>query len=72
MEFAAPADDVIVSEATYWATYRKLAYDEFEPVQAKGKSQPLRAFIARREQVVATDLAPARMAPLAGLAGGAG
>ncbi|MGA8487077.1 MAG: AAA family ATPase, partial [Gaiella sp.] len=41
LQSAAPVDGILVGEQTYRATDREIVYREAEPVQAKGKAQPL-------------------------------
>ena len=41
LQTAAPVDGVLVDEATYRATRHTIDYGEAEPVQAKGKTQPI-------------------------------
>ena len=46
LQAAAPVGGVLVGEATYRATERVIDYRAIEPIQAKGKAQPLPAWIA--------------------------
>jgi class 3 adenylate cyclase/tetratricopeptide (TPR) repeat protein len=46
LQSAAPPGHVLVAEATYRATERAIEYRPAEPVQAKGKEQPLTAWLA--------------------------
>ena len=41
LQAAAPVDGILVGETTYRATERALEYAEAEPVQAKGKAEPI-------------------------------
>jgi class 3 adenylate cyclase/tetratricopeptide (TPR) repeat protein len=41
LQGAAPPDGIVVGEATYRATGHVIEYREVEPVQAKGKSEPI-------------------------------
>jgi class 3 adenylate cyclase len=41
LQAAAPTDEILVDEATWRATARQIAYQEAEPVQAKGKAEPV-------------------------------
>jgi len=41
LQAAAPVDGILVGETTYRATERVLEYAEAEPVQAKGKAEPI-------------------------------
>ena len=44
LQGAAPVNGIAVSEQTYRATERVFEYEELEPVQAKGKAEPLALF----------------------------
>jgi class 3 adenylate cyclase len=46
LEAAAPADGVLVDEWTYRATSRAIRYDDAERVSAKGKADPVAAWVA--------------------------
>jgi class 3 adenylate cyclase len=46
LEAAAPAMGVTVGERTHAATETTIAYEELEPVSAKGKAEPLAAWRA--------------------------
>jgi class 3 adenylate cyclase len=46
LQAAAPVDGVLVDELTYWATRRQFRYSDAEPVRAKGKATPVRAWQA--------------------------
>jgi len=46
LQSAAPVDGVIVGEETYQATRTAIGYEEADPVVAKGKAEPIRAWIA--------------------------
>jgi class 3 adenylate cyclase len=46
LQSAAPVDGVLVGEGTYWATDRAIRYEPAEPVVAKGKSEPVPAWLA--------------------------
>src|SRR5207247_10859198 len=60
LQGAAPAGAVIVGEATYRATTGAVRFEELEPVAAKGKAEPLRAWMARSIRAIPTisDRAP--------------
>src|SRR5207253_2976225 len=47
LQAAAPVNGILVDETTARATRDAIAYDEAEPVQAKGKSRPLSVRLAR-------------------------
>jgi class 3 adenylate cyclase/tetratricopeptide (TPR) repeat protein len=44
LQAAAPVDGILVDEATYRATASAIEYREAEPVQAKGKTEPVRVW----------------------------
>jgi class 3 adenylate cyclase/tetratricopeptide (TPR) repeat protein len=46
LQTAAPVGAILVDETTYRASERAIEYDEAEPVQAKGKAEPVRAWQA--------------------------
>jgi predicted ATPase/class 3 adenylate cyclase len=46
LQSAAPANGILVGEQTYRATDRAIEYREHEPVQAKGKTEPVAAWEA--------------------------
>jgi class 3 adenylate cyclase len=46
LEAAAPTDGVLVDAWTYRATSRAIHYDQVEPVLAKGKAEPVPAWVA--------------------------
>jgi class 3 adenylate cyclase len=48
LQSAAPVNGVLVGETTRRATERSIDYDEAEPVDAKGKAQPVAAWLVRR------------------------
>ena len=48
LQAAAPPGGVLVGEATYRATERVIDYREAAPIEAKGKSEPLFAWVALR------------------------
>jgi hypothetical protein len=63
----APTGTVVVGEPTWWATRTVFDYEKLEPVQVKGKAQPLpvwRAVAPRSRLGVAVDQRPAT--PLVG------
>jgi predicted ATPase/class 3 adenylate cyclase len=65
LQSAAPVDGIIVSEPTYEATADAIEYRAAEPVQAKGKSEPLAVWEAVTARQVPTRRAPSRV-PLVG------
>jgi len=64
---AAPPGGVLVGEHTYRATGRAIEYAEHEPIEAKGKVEPLRVWLATgRRASFGIDLGSGRRAPLVG------
>ncbi|MFL5920584.1 MAG: ATP-binding protein [Gaiellaceae bacterium] len=47
LQSAAPVDGVLVDETTYRATRQRIDYREVEPVEAKGKAEPVQVWEAR-------------------------
>ena len=45
LQTAAPTNGILVGEGTYRATHSVIAYEAIEPVDAKGKSQPVAAWL---------------------------
>jgi len=67
LQSAAPVNGVLVDETTYRSTQRPISYEGREPVEAKGKAQPIpvwEAIEARSRYGV--DVAPTGGAPLVG------
>jgi class 3 adenylate cyclase len=67
LQAAAPVDGILVDEATYRATRHVIEFGEAEPVQVKGKAEPIlvwRAIAARGRRGV--DLSLAGREPLVG------
>ena len=67
LQGAAPVDGIAVSEQTYRQTERVFDYEELEPVQVKGKTEPLalyRPLTARAR--FGTDVTRTHTAPLVG------
>ena len=46
LQTAAPTNGILVGEETFRATQSSIRYKEVEPVEAKGKTQPVRAWLA--------------------------
>jgi class 3 adenylate cyclase/tetratricopeptide (TPR) repeat protein len=46
LQTAAPTNGILVGEETYRATQNAIEYSETEPVEAKGKAKPVRAWVA--------------------------
>jgi predicted ATPase/class 3 adenylate cyclase len=67
LQSAAPVDGILVGEQTYRATERAIEYREHEPVQAKGKAEPVRVWEAVQARArFGVDLTTAAAAPLIG------
>jgi class 3 adenylate cyclase/tetratricopeptide (TPR) repeat protein len=45
LQTAAPTNGILVGEGTYRATHSVIAYEAIEPIDAKGKSQPVAAWL---------------------------
>jgi class 3 adenylate cyclase/tetratricopeptide (TPR) repeat protein len=61
LQTAAPVDGILVDEATLRATDRQISYQPVEPVQAKGKAEPVAVWLAveaRASLGVDVDQAP--------------
>ena len=67
LQSAAPVDGILVGEQTYRATERAIEYREHEPVQAKGKANPVSVWEAVQARArFGVDLTQALGAPLVG------
>src|SRR5688572_12427838 len=67
LQSAAPVDGILVGEQTFRATERAIEYREHEPVQAKGKANPVLVWEAVQARArFGVDLTPATAAPLVG------
>jgi class 3 adenylate cyclase len=67
LQTAAPAGGVLVDEATFRATGRAIEYEPVEPVLAKGKREPVTAWLARAARArVGSDVVQDAAAPLVG------
>jgi class 3 adenylate cyclase/tetratricopeptide (TPR) repeat protein len=67
LQSAAPPGGVLVGEYTFRATERAIEYEEHDPVAAKGKSEPVSAWLAlRRRASFGIDLDAPAYAPLVG------
>jgi class 3 adenylate cyclase len=61
LQTAAPVDGILVDQSTYRATDRQITYQSAEPVQAKGKTDPVAVWLAieaRASLGVDVDQAP--------------
>ncbi len=65
LQTSAPAGGLVVGEETYRATRQMIRYRELEPVQAKGKRDPVEAWLAIAP-IGAPAERPATTAPLVG------
>ena len=67
LQAGAPVDGILVDETTQRATNQKIDYREAEPVSAKGKQEPVRAWeVVEARARYGVDLAQAPRAPLIG------
>src|ERR687892_2664424 len=48
LQSSAPPGGLVTGEQTYWATRHAVEYEQLEPVDAKGKSEPVAAWRGRR------------------------
>jgi class 3 adenylate cyclase/tetratricopeptide (TPR) repeat protein len=62
---AAPINGIVVGELTYEATNHAIEYEEGEPVEAKGKAEPVRVWVAKEAKEHATRRV-SRHGPLVG------
>jgi class 3 adenylate cyclase/tetratricopeptide (TPR) repeat protein len=67
LQSAAPVDGVLVGEVTYRATSRAIEYEEAAPVHAKGKTEPVRAWVAKQARSrLGSDVQHVPSTPLVG------
>jgi class 3 adenylate cyclase/tetratricopeptide (TPR) repeat protein len=67
LQSAAPANGILVGETTYRATAERIEYREHEPVEAKGKEEPVPVWeVVEARARFGVDLAPAERTPLVG------
>jgi class 3 adenylate cyclase len=67
LQGAAPVNGIAVSEQTYRATERVFEYEQLEPVQAKGKAEPLAPFRPLQPRArFGADVTRTHAAPLVG------
>ena len=67
LQSAAPVDGILVGETTYRATERAIEYAASDPVQAKGKSDPIRVWEAKNARArFGVDVQQRGGAPLVG------
>ena len=67
LEAAAPVNGVLVGESTHAATSRAIEYEPADAVEAKGKSQPVPAWLAKAPRArLGLDVEPVGKAPLVG------
>ena len=65
LQSAAPVDRVVVGEETYGLTKNVIRYEPIDPIDAKGKREPVRTWLAL-EPAQATTAPPALRSPLVG------
>ena len=67
LQSAAPTNGILVGEATYRATSERIEYREHEPVDAKGKEDPVPVWeVVEAKARFGVDLAPETRTPLVG------
>ncbi|MBD0348352.1 MAG: AAA family ATPase, partial [Thermoleophilia bacterium] len=67
LQSAAPVSGILVDEATYRATERVIEYGDHDPIEAKGKTQPILVWSAVEARArFGVDVRPATRAPLVG------
>jgi class 3 adenylate cyclase/tetratricopeptide (TPR) repeat protein len=67
LQSGAPVDGILVGEQTFRATEREIVYQEFEPIEAKGKAEPIPAWVALEPRArLGVDLGGAGKAELIG------
>jgi class 3 adenylate cyclase/tetratricopeptide (TPR) repeat protein len=67
LQSAAPTNGIVVGETTYRATAETIEYREHEPVEAKGKAEPVPVWeVAQARARFGVDLAPERRTALVG------
>jgi class 3 adenylate cyclase len=67
LQSAAPVDGILVGEQTYRGTERAIEYREHEPVEAKGKAEPVRVWEAVQARArFGVDVTSASAAPMIG------
>src|SRR4249920_425429 len=67
LESAAPANGILVDEATYRATGQAISYTDHEPVDAKGKSKPVSVWeVVEARSRFGVDISRSGGAPLVG------
>ena len=67
LQAAAPVDGILVGETTYRATERAIEYRDAEPVEAKGKAEPVAVWEAvEARSRLGVDVGGRRRTPLVG------
>jgi len=67
LQSAAPAGALVAGEQAYWATRHVIDYEPLEPVDAKGKAEPVPVWLARGARSrLGVDLEPTRATPFVG------
>ncbi len=65
LQTAASPNGILVGEATYWATRSVIAYEKIEPIDAKGKSEPVAAWLVLQATAAPAERTTSRT-PLVG------
>jgi class 3 adenylate cyclase/tetratricopeptide (TPR) repeat protein len=67
LQSAAPTNGILVGEATYRATSERIEYRDHEPIEAKGKEEPVPVWeVVEAKARFGVDLAPEAWTPLVG------
>jgi class 3 adenylate cyclase len=67
LQAAAPVNGILVGETTHRSTGQAIEYEEHEPVEAKGKAEPIRVWSAvQARSRVGVDVGLSHAAPLVG------
>ena len=67
LQAAAPTNGILVDETTYRATERAISFEDAEPVEAKGKAEPVPVFrVVERRALYGVDVQHGAATPLVG------
>src|SRR5947207_4417581 len=66
LQSAAPVNGILVGETTYRSTRSVIDYDEADPVEAKGKAEPIHVWHAREAQATVRTEAVSTAVPVVG------
>ena len=67
LQAAAPTNGILVDETTYRATERAISFEDVEPVEAKGKAEPVPVFrVVERRAQYGVDVQHEARTPLIG------